>query len=277
LESAATFGELALLALAIMAGGAVSGLLAGLFGVGGGGVIVPVLYEIFGAIGVAESVRIQLCVGTSLAIIIPTSLRSFRAHRRLGAIPIEILWRWAPSIIAGVAVGGLIAALAPAWVFKLAFVIMAALIGAKLLWGQDAWTISDKLPGAPAMDLYGLVVGLYSALMGVGGGSVATAILLLYSIPIHTAVALSAGVGVIISAVGTVGFIFAGLPHFAQLPPLSLGFVSLIGVALMAPVASFVAPYGARLAHYLPRRKLEIAFAVFLFLVCARFLVDLIW
>lgn len=270
-------GELLLLAAAIIAGGAISGTLAGLFGVGGGGVIVPVLYEIFGIVGVEESVRIQLCVGTSLAIILPTSLRSFRAHQARGSLPTEILWRWAPSIIAGVIAGGLMAAVAPAWVFKLAFVIMATLIAIKLLWGHDSWKISDELPGPVLFSVYGIVVGLYAALMGVGGGSVATAVLLLYGKPIHTAVALSAGIGVIIATVGTLGFIVAGLPYQATLPPLSLGFVSLIGVGLMAPIAGFVAPYGARLAHNLPRRKLEIAFGCFLLLVGTRFLISLFW
>lgn len=169
------------------------------------------------------------------------------------------------------------AAVAPAWVFKLAFVIMATLIAIKLLWGHDSWKISDELPGPVLFSVYGIVVGLYAALMGVGGGSVATAVLLLYGKPIHTAVALSAGIGVIIATVGTLGFIVAGLPYQATLPPLSLGFVSLIGVGLMAPIAGFVAPYGARLAHNLPRRKLEIAFGCFLLLVGTRFLISLFW
>jgi uncharacterized membrane protein YfcA len=277
MQATLPINELLFLAAAIIAGGAVAGLLAGLFGVGGGGVIVPVLYEIFGFLSVDEAVRMQLCVGTSLAIILPTSLRSFSAHRARGIVPTDILWRWAPSIVAGVVIGGLMAAVAPPWVLKVAFVIMATLIAFKLFWGQDAWKISDDLPRTPLMTVYGLIVGLYSALMGVGGGSVSTAILLLYGRPIHQAVALSAGVGVIISIVGTVGFVLAGLPQQALLPPFSLGFVSLIGVALMAPIAGFVAPYGARLAHNLPRRKLEIAFGCFLLAIGLRFLASLFW
>jgi uncharacterized membrane protein YfcA len=268
--------ELALLALAIMVGGVCTGLLAGLFGVGGGAIIVPVLYEVFRLLGVSDDVRIQLCVGTSLAIIIPTSIRSFQAHRQRGNLPVDILRRWVVPVIAGVVVGGLIAAVAPAAVFKAAFVFISVVIGAKFLFARDDWRLGDALPGPLLMAFYGFIIGLYSALMGVGGGSVTAAILTLYGQPIHTAVGLSAGVGVIISIVGTIGFIIAGLPHQALMPPLSLGFVSLIGVALMAPVSAFTAPYGARLAHALSRRRLEIAFGVFLWLIAVRFIASLL-
>jgi uncharacterized membrane protein YfcA len=109
----------------------------------------------------------------------------------------------------------------------------------------------------------------------VSGGSLSNIVLTLYGKPIHNAVATSAGLGVPITVVGTAGYMLAGLPHQALLPPFSLGFISLIGVAVMAPVSSFTAPYGARLAHRLSRRRLEIAFSIFLLLVSARFLVSL--
>jgi uncharacterized membrane protein YfcA len=125
------------------------------------------------------------------------------------------------------------------------------------------------------MTLYGFIIGLGSSLMGVSGGSLSNIALTLYGKSMHSAVATSAGLGVPITIVGTLGYIFAGLPHEALLPPLSLGFVSLIGLVLMAPLSSLTAPYGARLAHRLSRRKLEIAFAIFLFLVSLRFLVSL--
>ncbi len=267
--------ELALLAALIILGGLVTGLLAGLFGVGGGGVIVPVLYEIFRVMDVAEDVRMQLCVGTSLAIIIPTSIRSFRAHLARGRLPTHILRIWALPVTAGVVIGGVIAAFAPASIFKAAFVVIAIGIGAKLIFGRESWRLGDRLPGRVAMGGYGLVIGLYSALMGVGGGSVSSAILMLYGQAIHAAVGIAAGIGVLISIVGTAAFMIAGWPHQALVPPLSVGFVSLIGVALMAPISAFAAPYGARLAHALPKRRLEIAFGTFLWLVALRFIVSL--
>lgn len=268
--------ELALLALAIVAGGVLTGILAGLFGVGGGAIIVPVLYEIFRVMGVADDIRMQLCVGTSLAIIIPTSLRSFAAHRARGNLPIGILKTWIVPIIIGVVAGGLIAAVAPSSLFKSAFVVMALMLSAKFLLPNDKWRLGSVLPGPPLIWLYGVFIGFYSALMGVGGGAVSTVILTLYGQPIHAAVGISAGIGVIISLVGTIGYIIAGLPHQSLMPPLSLGYVSLIGFVLMGSVSAFVAPYGAAIAHRLSRRKLEIAFGIFLLLVGIRFVVSLV-
>jgi uncharacterized membrane protein YfcA len=269
-------GELAGLAAAIVIGGVITGLLAGLFGVGGGAVIVPVLYEIFRVLGVAEEVRMQLCVGTSLAIIVPTSLRSFLAHRAKGNLPVEIIRRWAPSVIAGILAGGIIAAIAPSWVFKIAFVLVTSCIAVRMLFGNDNWRLGDTLPGAGLMALYGFIIGFYSAVMGVGGGSVSTLIMVLYGTPIHSAVGVSAGIGVMISILGMIGFMIAGWPQQALMPPLSFGYVSLVGVILMAPIAAYVAPLGAKLAHRLPKRRLEIAFGLFLLAVAVRFAVSLI-
>src|SRR6266571_3357798 len=130
-------GELAWLAGAIIVSGAVTGILAGLFGIGGGAVIVPALYEVFRILGVPEEVRMQLCIGTSLAIIVPTTIRSYRAHRERGVVIENIVRLWALPAIAGVAVGSVLAAFAPAALFKLAFVVIASLIAAKLLFGRE--------------------------------------------------------------------------------------------------------------------------------------------
>jgi uncharacterized membrane protein YfcA len=268
--------EIFALAAAIVAGGVVTGLLAGLFGIGGGAIIVPVLYEIFRVFGVPEEVRMQLCVGTSLAIIVPTSIRSFLSHRARGNLPTEALRLWALPLVAAIVVGAAIAAFAPAWVFKLAFAVVTGLIAIRMFFGNENWRLGDALPGRMAMAGYGFVIGLYSAVIGAGGGSVSTMVLMLYGTPIHAAVGISAGVGVIISVAGTVGYAFAGLPYQALLPPLSLGYVSLIGFALMAPISTAMAPLGARLAHQLSKRRLEIVFGVFLLAVALRFVVSLL-
>jgi uncharacterized membrane protein YfcA len=238
---------------------------------------VPVLYEVFRVLGVADEVRMQLCVGTSLAIIVPTSVGSYLAHRARGAAIREVVRMWALPAVAGVGVGALIAALAPGAVLKIAFVLVASVIAAKLLLGRESWRIASDLPGRAAMAGYGFLIGLASSMMGVGGGSISTMVLTLYGKPIHNAVATSAGVGVVITLAGTLGYVLAGLPHAALLPPLSLGFVSLIGLALMAPISAVTAPLGARLAHALPRRQLEIAFGAFLLAIGARFLASLVW
>ena len=269
-------GELAWLAAAVIAAGVVTGILAGLFGIGGGAVIVPVLFEVFRILGVPDAVRMQLCIGTSLAIIVPTTLRSYRTHRAKGLVIPYVLRSWAVPAIVGVGVGSLAAAFAPAGLFKAAFALIAGVIAAKLLFGRASWVIGGDLPGRVAMTGYGLLVGTASSLMGISGGSLVTMILTLYGKPIHNAVATASGIGVPITIAGTIGYCLAGLPYQAVLPPLSIGFVSVIGVVMIAPVSSYVAPFGARLAHRMAKRRLEIGFGLFLLLAAARFVASLI-
>lgn len=264
-------GEIALLAVAVVVAGVATGILAGLFGIGGGAIIVPVLYEIFRILGVPEEVRMQLCVGTSMAIIIPTTIRSYLTHRAKGAVLNDVLRAWALPAVAGVAVGSVIAYFAPAAVFKIVFTVTVSLIAIKLLFGKDSWRIAGDFPGQPLMAGYGFLIGLCSSLMGVSGGSVSNVIQTLYGKPLHNAVATSSGLGVPITVAGTIGLALAGWPQMALLPPFSIGYVSLIGVVIMAPVSSFTAPYGALLAHRLSKRQLEIGFGMFLVLVSARF------
>jgi len=270
------YSELAWLAAIIVAGGVVSGFFAGLFGIGGGAVIVPILYEVFRIVEVPDEVRMQLCIGTSLAIIVPTTIRSYLAHRVRGAVMPDVLRLWMVPMVIGVAIGAVVAAFAPQAVFKIVFVVLAAIIAARLLFGGDKWRLGDELPGRAGMIAYGMGIGLAGSLMGVSGGSMSTMVLTLYGKSIHAAVGTAAGLGVPLTIAGTIGYLIAGLPHQAQLPPFSIGFMSLIGVALMAPVSSFVAIFGVRVAHALPRRQLEIAFGVYLLLVSIRFIASLI-
>jgi len=268
--------ELAWLAAAVMTAGVITGILAGLFGIGGGAVIVPVLYEFFRMLGVPEEVRMQLCIGTSLAIIVPTAWRSYQAHRARGLVVPEVLRLWTVPVVAGVAVGSLAAAVAPAGFFKIAFVVIAGIIASKLLLGRESWVLGSQLPGRAVMRGYGFLMGLASSLMGISGGSLVTMLLTLYRKTIHQSVATASGIGVPITIAGTLGYALAGLPHQALLPPLSIGFVSVIGVVMIAPISSYVAPIGARLAHRMPRRWLEIGFGLFLLLASARFVVSLL-
>lgn len=267
--------EILWLVAAILAAGVATGVLAGLFGIGGGAIIVPVLYEVFRIVGVSEDIRMQLCIGTSLAIIVPTTIRSYRAHAAKGAVLPGVVKAWAGPAVVGVGIGAVMAALAPSAVFKVAFAAIAMFIALKTLFGRDDWRLGNELPGRALMSFYGCVVGLFSSLMGVSGGATSNLVLLLYGKPIRNAVATSSGVGVPITIAGTVGYMLAGWQHQAAMPPLSIGFVSVIGVALMAPVSSAMAIYGVRLAHRIPRRALEVAFGVFLMLASTRFIVSL--
>lgn len=269
-------GDLAFLAVSLVLAGAVTGLLAGVFGVGGGAVIVPVLYEVFRVIGVADEVRMPLAVGTSLAVIIPTSIRSFNAHRAKGLVDLSILKVWAVPVVIGVIFGSWIARYAPADLFKIIFVAVALISAIRLLFAADRWKFGEDMPGKPLMVAYGGIIGVLSALMGIGGGQLSSLFMTFYGRPIHQAVATSSGLGVLISIPGALGFIYAGWPKMAILPPLSLGYVSLIGMILFIPTSIWTAPIGARLAHSLSKRRLEIAFGLFLLVVAGRFAWSLI-
>ena len=269
-------GELIGLAVAILVAGVVAGLLAGLLGIGGAAIIVPVLYEFFRLLGVPDEVRMQLCVGTSLAFIVPTSIRSYYAHRARGGMRDDILRLWAASIVIGVMAGAGIAFFAPGALFKLVFVVGGGLMAIKLLLGREHWRLGDQLPGKPATIAVGFLIALFSSLMGVGGGAFGTMFLTLYGLSIHAAIATSSGVGVLISIPGAIGYMIAGWPQHALLPPFSVGYVSFLALVLFAPASVLAAPYGARLTHRLSRRTLEVAFGIFLLLVSIRFLVSLI-
>lgn len=277
------YAELALLAAGLLVAGGITGLLAGLFGVGGGAVIVPVLYELFTVLGVPDDIRMPLCVGTSLAIIIPTSIQSFNAHRRRGAVDMSILRTWAIPAILGVVLGSLVARFAPAELFKWVFVCVAGASALRLLFGKDSWRLADDMPGKFLMRIYGLVIGVLSALMGIGGGQLSSLFMTFYGRPIHQAVATSSGLGVLISIPGALGYIYAGWPRAGEYPdvaaiqfPVAVGYVSLIGLILFVPTSMLFAPLGVRVAHALPKRRLEMAFGLFLLVVAARFLFDLL-
>ncbi len=262
--------EIAFLAAALAGAGALTGILAGVFGVGGGALIVPVLYELFRILDVPEETRMPLCVGTSLAVIIPTSLRSFRAHRARGAVDMKILRAWVVPTILGVLVGSFVARYAPPALFKIAFITIAGLAATRLILNLK-WHLGDAVPEGPTLTIFGFVNAFLSALMGIGGGQLATMFMTFYGRTIHQAVATSSGVGVLISIPGAIGFVLAGWDK-PFLPPLSLGFVSLIGLAAFAPVSVLTAPLGVRIAHALTKRKLEMAFGIFLLLVSLRLL-----
>jgi uncharacterized membrane protein YfcA len=264
--------DLVFLAVSLVAAGALTGLLAGVFGVGGGAIVVPVLYEVFRVLGVPEDVRMPLCVGTSLAVIIPTSIRSFNAHRAKGMVDMSVLKAWAAPAVLGVIVGSVIARYAPPDLFKVVFVVVAVASALRLLFASDRWKLGTQMPGAVLMNIYGAIIGVLSALMGIGGGQLSSLFMTFYGRPIHQAVATSSGLGVLVSIPGALGYIYAGWPKMNVLPPLSLGYVSLIGFLLFIPTSIWTAPIGARLAHRLSKRKLEVVFGLFLLAVAGRFI-----
>lgn len=262
--------DILLLGAIMLVSGALTGILAGVFGVGGGALMVPVLFEVFGVMGIPDTVRMPMAVGTSLAIIIPTSIKSYRGHLARGAVDQDLLRAWAVPIVAGVLIGAAIARFASPVVMQLVFVVVAGVNAIKLISGTTRWNIATELPRGMALRAYGGLIGLLSSLMGIGGGQIANIIMTLHGRGIHQAVATSAGIGVLISVPGAIGYVAAGWGQ-ADLPADALGFVSLLGLVLFAPTTVLTANLGVKLAHSLSRRKLELAFGIFLLVVCLRF------
>lgn len=267
-------GTLATLVAGLLAAGAVVGVLAGLFGVGGGAISVPVFFEVFGMLGYPDAVRMPLAVGTSLAVIIPTAIVSARGHYKRGTVDVPLLRIWAAPVVLGVALGSVIARYADPDLFKLVFMIVALVIAAKLLTG-GRWRLGDGLPGRRTLRAFGLTIGLLGSLMGVGGGAMSNLALTLYGVPILNAVSTSAGVGILISIPGALGYMAAGWGK-PGLPPDAIGYVSLLAFAITIPTSMLTTRLGVRLAHAMSRRTLEVAFAVFLLSVSARFFVAML-
>jgi uncharacterized membrane protein YfcA len=271
---ALALGQTAWLAAALAAAGACTGMLAGLFGVGGGTVVVPVLYEVFELYGVPDEIRMPLCVGTSLAVIVPTSISSFIGHCKKGAVDLGVLRVWMLPIMVGVGAGVFAASFAKPVLFKIVFIIVCLFLAVRLLAGKDKWRLGETLPGSVAMTGYGLVIGSSASLMGIGGGLLANVVLSLYRFPIHRAVATASGVGLIVSIPGAIGYAVAGWGH-SGLPPLSFGYVSLIGFALLTPLSLLTVRYGVSLAHQLNKREMEAALSAYLIFVSLRFIASL--
>ncbi len=279
----ADLSELIELALLLIATGALSGFLAGLFGIGGGAVLVPVFYECFRLAGVPLEVRMPLCIGTSLAVIIPTSIRSFRAHYLRGAVDMSVVKAWWLVIIIGVIAGSAIARHAPERLFKYVFVAVAWSATLRLWLLRDGWNFGDEMPKGLLMKVYGFIVGLLSTLMGVGGGLFSNLLMTFYGRSIHQSVATSSALAVLISIPGAIGYVYAGWPVAARFPavaalqmPLAFGYVSLIGAALVMPMSLFTAPLGVKAAHAMSKRMLEVAFGLYLFIVGGRFVISLV-
>ena len=275
--------ELAELALLLVAVGALSGFLAGLFGIGGGAILVPVFYECFRLVGVPLEVRMPLCIGTSLAIIIPTSIRAWRAHHVRGTVDLEIIRAWWLPVLSGVIAGSVTARYAPERLFKIVFVMVAWSAATRLLLAREGWKLGDDLPKGPLMKLYGFVVGLLSTLMGVGGGLFSNLLLTFYGRPLLQAVATSSALAVLISIPGALGYVYAGWPAALRYPeiaalqlPFALGYVSLIGAVLVMPTSLLTAPLGVRAAHAVSKHTLEVAFGFYLFIVGGRFVISLL-
>lgn len=246
--------------------GACSGLAAGLLGIGGGAIIVPALATALFVLGFGSDVVQHVAVGTSLAIIIPTGIMSARAHQKRGALDMGTLKLWVPFIVVGTLIGGLAAAFLSGNALRIVFAVMAFVIAANILFGFQTRIMGHLSGSALTHRLSAFVVGFISALMGIGGGSLTVPTLVAFGAKMHTAVGTSAGVGVAIAIAGTVGYIISGW-SVPGVPPLSLGYINLPALVLVAVLAARFAPFGAAIAHRMKQQTLKYVFAAFLVFV----------
>ncbi len=250
-------------ALAMLATGVVSGVAAGLLGIGGGAVIVPALSNALLLMGFDADVVQHVAVGTSLAIIIPTGIVSARSHYKRGALDLRILKLWVPFIVAGTLIGGLMAGLFSGDVLRIVFAFMAFFIAANIVMSLQARLMGHLKGSATVNRVLAFVVGYISALMGVGGGSLTVPTLVASGETMHRAVGTSAAIGVAIAISGTIGFLISGW-GVSGLPPFSIGYVNLVALVIVGVMAAACAPLGAALAHRLDQKTLKYVFAVFL-------------
>jgi len=251
--------------------GCVAGVLAGLLGVGGGIIVVPVLYTLLGQLEIDPSVRMHVSVGTSLASIVLTSIGSARAHHRRGAVDWTLLRTWGPFIFAGSITGVLIASIVSGAALTAIFAVVALAVAAYMAFTPADFRLREGLPGGVAGRASGFGIGGTSAMMGIGGGTLCVPYFNAFGFPVHRAVGTASAIGLIIAVPAAAGFIISGWGINA-LPQASVGHVNLLGLILIAPFASLTAPLGARIAHRLTPRALKLTFALFLFATAIRML-----
>lgn len=253
------------LALMLMAVGAVAGVLAGLLGVGGGIVLVLAFYFTFQTLGYDSPQLMQMCLATSLATIVVTSVRSVMSHDKLGAVDWGVLRGWAPGIAVGAVIGVLIVSQLRSDTLLVIFGALALIVGLYMALGRVTWRLGRSMPTGAARALLSPMVGFLSVLMGIGGGSFGVPLMTLYGAPIHRAVATASGFGALIAVPAVIGFFFVDMGPDA--PPLTIGAVNLIAFGIIIAMTLLTTPIGAKLAHRLDSKPLKRLFAVFLVLV----------
>lgn len=259
--------QLWLLVPLLLATGAFAGVLAGLLGVGGGIVIVPILFYLFSGYGIDTSLAMPLAVGTSLSTIVLTSIASARKHHAKGGVDTALVRAWILPVLIGVVIGSLAPSVIDGAKVKTTFGVMLVAVSVHML-ASSRWKLElfDHLPARPVQVALGIVVGGLSALLGIGGGTMMVPLLTLFAFPIHRAVSTASVFGLIISVPATVMYVAGGWGR-PDLPPLTTGYVNWAVFATLVPMSMWFAPLGVKLAYRLNVPQLKRAFAVFLCLV----------
>jgi uncharacterized membrane protein YfcA len=249
--------------------GAFAGVVGGVFGVGGGMVLVPAFFYAFGHLGYESDQLMQVCVATSMATIVITSMRSVSSHNKKGAVDWEVLKTWGPTLVIAAAVGTFVASRVSSLTLQAVFGALAGLAGLWMAFGRDTWRLGDAMPGQPVRSLLAGAVGFFSAMMGIGGGTFGVPLMTLYAMPIHRAVATASGFGMLIAVPSVLGFLLLPVP---DAPPYTVGAVNLPAFLVVIGTTLLTTPLGVRLAHAMNPKPLKRAFAVFLTLVALNML-----
>jgi len=257
----------------LIATGLFAGFIAGLFGIGGGVVVVPVLYYIFTLAEIDESIRMHLSIGTSLANIVPISIISAFNHSKRGAVDLNLLKFISISVVFGVILGSVIVSFLKGSTLILIYSILLMIVAMQFFFWKEEWRFALQFPKNILGHVYGSTIGFLATLIGVGGGAMSVPILKLYNFEIHKAIGTAAGIGIIITIPGTIGFILAGISNQISLP-LSLGYVSLVGLLMITPLTMIGAPLGVRFAHHLSKNKLNFIFGLFILIMSLRFFLE---
>jgi uncharacterized membrane protein YfcA len=257
------------LTAALLLIGAFAGVIGGLLGVGGGIVLVPAFFYAFGKLGYGGDQLMQVCVATSMATIVVTSLRSVSAHHRKGAVDWSVLRGWGPALVIAAALGTFVASRVSSLTLQAVFGALAGLAGLWMAFGRDHLRLGQTMPGEPLRSTLAGAVGFFSAMMGIGGGTFGVPLMTLFSLPIHRAVATASGFGVLIAVPAVLGFLFLSV---ANAPPYTVGAVNLPAFLLVIGTTILTTPLGVRLAHAMNPKPLKRAFAIFLTLVALNML-----
>ena len=265
------FATLLPFAVLIAVIGAFAGVLAGLLGVGGGIVLVPAFFYAFSGLGYGSPQLMQICLATSLATIIVTSLRSVSAHHKKGAVDWAILRSFAPGIVAGALIGVLVASALRSATLQMIFGGVAVFIGLYMAFGKASWRLGETMPKGMMRLVVSPLIGFLSVLMGIGGGSFGVPTMTLYGVPIHRAVATAAGFGAVIAVPSVLGFLLVDLPP-EVVPPFTVGAVNIAAFLVVVSMTLITAPLGAKIAHAMDPKPLKRVFGGFLILVALNML-----
>ena len=251
--------------------GAFAGVLAGLLGVGGGIILVPAFFYAFQTLGYDSPYLMQICLATSLATIIVTSVRSVLSHNKKGAVIWQILRSWAPGIAVGAVLGVIVASGLRSSVLQMIFGLLASCVALYMVLGRSEWRLGEDMPGGITRAILSPIVGFLSVLMGIGGGSFGVPLMSLHAVPIHRAVATAAGFGVTIAVPSVAAFLLVTIPPEAR-PPLTIGAVNLVAFGIVVAMTLITAPIGVRIAHATDPKRLKRVFGAFLTVVALNML-----